>query len=315
MDGERARLCALAASTTLDPLKRTGGRPIASADAISLPDGRRLAYARFGDPAGHAVFFMHGFPASRLEAELYGQAARSVGVSLVAPDRPGFGHSDPQPDRRLADWPDDIAALADAHGFERFRVLGGSAGCPFALACAHRLGERVIGLGVVSGLGPVTEREAVRRMGRVARLGFALANRSPAAFRLAFGALARLVARYPELNFHLNDATPPDRETLARPEVRAILEASIREAFRQGTAGAVQELALLARAWSFEPEDIATPTVIWHGRHDGVVPHRMAELLAEKLPNARLALVPGEGHVSLPVRRGAAILESLIAAS
>jgi pimeloyl-ACP methyl ester carboxylesterase len=257
---------------------------------------------------------MHGFPASGLEAALLDAPARALGIALVAPDRPGFGLSDPLPGRTLLDWPADVAALADALGVDRFRVLGGSAGCPYALAAAHLLRDRVIRVALVAGLGPTDDREAVRRMGRTARIGFALATRAPGVFRLAFGALARLVARYPWLNFYLNEATPPDRAALARPEVLAALDAAAGGAFRQGTAAAVQELALLAAPWGFRPEEIAAPVQIWHGREDGVVPYQMGELLARRLPDARLTLVDGEGHVSLPVRRGADILRSLLAA-
>ncbi len=60
-------------------------------------------------------------------------------------------------------------------------------------------------------------------MGAAARLAFTLARRTPFVFRVAYGTLAWIVTRYPALNFRLNEATPPDRETLARPEVKANL--------------------------------------------------------------------------------------------
>lgn len=282
------------------------------ADVITLPDGRRLGFSRFGDPLGRPVLFMHGFPACRLEAGLLHGAASRVGVSIVAPDRPGFGLSDHQPGRAILDWPQDVSALADALGLERIWVLGGSAGCPYALACAHRLRRRVAGVAIVAGLGPTTERDVVRQMSRMARLAFALAAREPIAFRIVFGILARLVARYPDLNLYLNRATPPDREVLAETEIRAKLTAAVREAFRQGTFPAVEELALLASPWGFAVEEVSVPVLVWHGRDDGVVPHGMGEVLARKAPNARLHLLAEEGHLSLPVRHGEAILQTLI---
>ena len=33
-----------------------------------LPDGRTIAYAEYGDPAGKPVLLMHGFPDSRITA-------------------------------------------------------------------------------------------------------------------------------------------------------------------------------------------------------------------------------------------------------
>src|SRR5947209_6974833 len=73
---------------------------------------------------------------------------------VITVDRPGMGLSDFQPGRKVLDWPADVAALADALGLNRFAVLGFSGGCPFALACAFRLPERVTVLGIVSGVVP-----------------------------------------------------------------------------------------------------------------------------------------------------------------
>lgn len=159
-------------------------------------------------------------------------------------------------------------------------------------------------LAILAGLGPATERDVTRRMGWLARVGFSLAKRAPFAFRMSFSLLARLMARYPELNFRLNQATAPDREVLARPALRGILRAAVREAFRQGPGGPVHELMLLAKPWGFELEEIVTSLDVWHGRRDGVVPHEIGELLARRMPGARLNLIAGEGHVSLPVRHG-----------
>ena len=278
---------------------------------ITLPDGRSLGYGRFGNPSGPPVVYSHGFPASRLEAGLLSEAADRAGVQLIAPDRPGFGLSEFQPGRRILDWATDIASLADQLGFAQFRLLGGSAGCPYALACAHRLQQRILRVGIIGGLGPTDEKEAVGRMSKAARLGFFLARRTPLIFKFAYGGLGQLVARYPSLAYRLNEATGPDRELLARPQVRSILDASIQEAFCRGTAGALHEFSLLALPWGFDLEGISVPLDIWHGRQDGVVPHAMGELLAEKAPNGRLHLIAGEGHVSLPVRRGVEILETL----
>ena len=281
-------------------------------EELILPDGRRLGFARFGDATGPPVLFMHGFPASRLEARLWSPAACEAGVSIIAPDRPGLGLSDFQPGRTILDWPADAAALLDALGLERASLVGGSAGCPYALACALQLRDRIDGTAIVAGLGPMTETGAVRQMGVPARLAFVLARRAPSAFRAIYGVLALLVARYPALNIHLNRATPPDRQVLEREPVRAVLDAAVRECFSQGTAGAVHELALLADPWGFDVEEMPAPVHVWHGLEDAVVPHAMGEALARRAPNAQLHLVAGEGHLSLPVRHGAEILQTLV---
>ena len=61
----------------------------AAPHAMKLPDGRRLAWAEYGDPEGSPLFFHHGIPSSRLVAGPLDGAARRSGVRLIAPDRPG----------------------------------------------------------------------------------------------------------------------------------------------------------------------------------------------------------------------------------
>ena len=43
--------------------------------------------------------------------------------------------------------------------------------------------------------------------------------------------------------------------------------------------------------------EIRAPTLVIHGSEDNVVDYRNAELLAERIPGARLELIPGTGHL------------------
>jgi pimeloyl-ACP methyl ester carboxylesterase len=111
--------------------------------AIPLADGRQIGVLEAGDPAGAPVLYFHGLGASRRSAHPDGAIAAALGVRVVALDRPGIGLSTPRPGRTLLDWADDVAAVADALGIDRFAILGWSGGAAHALACAHRLGARV----------------------------------------------------------------------------------------------------------------------------------------------------------------------------
>src|SRR5215510_3131644 len=115
-------------------MTHTWGTDRASAQFVDLPDGRRLAYAEYGDPQGHPTFYFHGLPGSRLEAVLAAESAAQAGIRLVASDRPGVGGSDPQPRRTLLDWPADVVQLADRIGVARFSIIGVSGGAPYAAA-------------------------------------------------------------------------------------------------------------------------------------------------------------------------------------
>ena len=72
---------------------------------LRVRDGRKLAYAEYGDPDGTAVVHFHGHPSSRLEGKLAETAARRLRVHLITRDRPGMGYSDVHPRRSLLDWP------------------------------------------------------------------------------------------------------------------------------------------------------------------------------------------------------------------
>ena len=73
----------------------------------------------------------------------------TCGSSLPTGAATGAPH--PQPGRHREDWLDDVAALADRLGLERFAVFGASSSAAYALACAALLPQRVAPVGVVCG--------------------------------------------------------------------------------------------------------------------------------------------------------------------
>ncbi len=66
------------------------------------------------------------------------------GIRLVSYARPSYGGSTSSPGRDVASAAGDVAQLADSLGLQRFAVMGSSGGGPHALACAARLGRRVV---------------------------------------------------------------------------------------------------------------------------------------------------------------------------
>jgi pimeloyl-ACP methyl ester carboxylesterase len=284
--------------------------------AVGLADGRRLGYAEYGLPGGDPVFYFHGLPASRLEAAVLDPAARRRGARVIAVDRPGFGLSDPAPARTLTSFADDVAALAAHLRIARFAVLGVSAGGPYALACALRVPERLVAVGVVGGLGPVYQDWAAAGLRWHASLAFRLARLAPWLLWPVHGALVGNFMRlFPGLTHRIVAAAAPeaDSRVLNRPEIREPMVASLREAMRQGPSGALQELVLLARPWGFRLEDIAVPVDLWHGEDDLVVPPEHSRHHHEALPRgSRLRLLPGEGHFSLPIDHIDEILGTLL---
>src|SRR5436189_3246279 len=109
---------------------------------VAVSGGRQVAYEVWGDPAGAPVFLLHGTPGSRLGIRAPDDALARSGARLITYDRPGYGLSDPYPERTVADCTTDVAAIADALGYREFAVVGFSGGGPHALACGALLPDR-----------------------------------------------------------------------------------------------------------------------------------------------------------------------------
>jgi pimeloyl-ACP methyl ester carboxylesterase len=122
--------------------------------------GRVLAYTDLGRAGDPCLFFFHGAPLSRLHLVSLEDRFAAQGLRIVSPDRPGYGGSSPQPGRSMADWPADVAALADALGIERFMVAAHSSGGPYAVACAALLPRGVVAGVVVAGVTDMAWPEA-----------------------------------------------------------------------------------------------------------------------------------------------------------
>ncbi len=273
--------------------------PGGSDSTLQLHDGRLLGYAEYGDPKGQPLFYFHGHPGSRMEAQLGDVAASRHGVRIIALDRPGYGRSDFKPRRTLLDWPDDVVEAADALGIERFAVLGGSGGGAYAAACAFKIPDRLTAAGIVSGVAPFDAPEATRGMRWQNRVGFGLGGRLPWVARGAMWWMARQVRRKPErVIIAIQQAmAEPDRPILDRPEVRRTFTDIVVEAFRAGSRGAAWDMVLLARPWGFPLEGITMKVHLWQGEEDVLVPLSMGRYLATTIPDCEAAFYPGEGHL------------------
>ena len=265
---------------------------------LRLRDGRGLAYAEYGTPAGKPVFYFHGFPGSRLGAQIADDAAGRLGLRVIALDRPGLGRSEFKAGRTIVDWVADVADATDGLKIDRFAVMGHSGGGPYVAACALKIPQRLTAAAIVSGLGPLDVPRALDGMSRRNRLTFTLFQRLPWLTRPAMWYMARQDTER-MLSQMSADLAEPDKEVLARPEVRAAERADLAEAFRQGSRGPAWELRLLSRPWGFRLEDIGADIHLWHGEADAWVPPSLARYQARALPNSRATFLPGEGHYLL----------------
>nr|VFJ92350.1 MAG: Pimeloyl-ACP methyl ester carboxylesterase [Candidatus Kentron sp. H]VFJ93317.1 MAG: Pimeloyl-ACP methyl ester carboxylesterase [Candidatus Kentron sp. H]VFK00109.1 MAG: Pimeloyl-ACP methyl ester carboxylesterase [Candidatus Kentron sp. H] len=268
---------------------------------ITLRDGRALAYTEHGHPTGKPVFFIHGNPGSRLARPVDEAIPVMLGARLITPDRPGYGLSDFQPKRRLLDFPQDMAQLADALGLRRFALFGVSAGGPYVAACAHGLPARITAAAIVSGPAPFDRENPYEGVGPAWRGAFKTGRWPEWLLRVLIALQAHARGRDPDKGLDNLAAilSPSDREHLEDPDVRARFKRNLPEATRQGSRGWAREARIQLAPWGFRLEEIPIPVHLWYWRDDPAIPPPMGRYLASRIPETRDHFLPGGGHLSL----------------
>lgn len=277
-----------------------------------LPDGRKLAWTEFGDEGGVPVINCHGGLTSRLDVGRCDAVARTSGIRLISPDRPGIGRSERRRGRTLLDWPSDVAALADEIGLTRFAVMGWSAGGAYAAACAYALPSRVSAAALVTSVIPRDWEGMAEDVNRMDRTFMGLSEHVPIVNTLVFGAMGAVARLSPDA-FRRMSAVNLDASS--RAVVLATPAAEFSEPIAEGTrdpAGVEDDYRILDSPWGFDPAAITAPVHIWQGTTDRLVPFGWGKRLAEHLANAQFTACAGEGHF-LPLDRYAEIFASLAA--
>jgi 3-oxoadipate enol-lactonase len=198
---------------------------------------------------------------------------------LLMLDNRGIGRSAPvSADFTVADMAADTTAVMDAAGLERAHVMGISMGGMIAQELATATPERVRGLvlGCTYAGGPGSSLAGPDVMQRLA--GPMMSGDREAAIRAGWEAnVSRGFAAQDEHwnRFH---------------EVATRHPAPVDLIMRQ--MGAIGQFDVSGRLAS-----ITAPTLVIHGTEDEMLSVRNAELIAEKIPGARLEILDGVGHL------------------
>src|SRR3954452_17294100 len=220
-----------------------------------------------------ALVLLHGFTQTRQSWRRTVQALRGRYRALV-PDLPGHG----QAAERTPSF-DACTAYVRALAPERFTLGGYSMGGRVALHAALQLGpqiDRLILVGASPGLADQHEREERRRADdelaeRIERIGLE-------AFAEEWGAQS-LFAGQP-------------------PLVAAAAHADRLRNSAHGLAAALRGLGtgVMEPMWDRLPQ-LSVPTTLVVGERDAKF-NAIAERMLERLPDARLVIVPGAGHAA-----------------
>ncbi len=213
----------------------------------------------------------------------------------------------------VAEYADEIEALADALAIDRFVVLGYSGGGPYALAVAQGLPARTSSATIVAGAGEIGAFARWKDLSRSDRQLTWLSLHTPPVARALLRVAdvgARLV---PSVALWSAEAemSKSDRVVmrgLGSGEALALFT----QALAGSAAGAVDDYALLARPWNVPLGEITVPVHCWHGTADNLVPLAHTEALLERIPNASLTTWPDEGHLAL-ITHVAEVLDDIAA--
>jgi pimeloyl-ACP methyl ester carboxylesterase len=281
---------------------------------ITLPDGRKLSYAEFGARDGSPVMYFHGAPSSRLEPLFIGDDVWTrLGLRVIAPDRPGMGLSDWQPNRGFSDWPRDTTALADALGLSRFSIIGFSGGAGYAAVCAARIPERLRTVAVISGGWRMDWPEARANLKGPFKLVQWFARRAPLMLRMMLKAMAATSQGDPakQLASMKSRFPQPDYDALAQPGRMEAFGKGVRESMRQGTKGPSWDMRQYVHEFDFRAEEVQIPVTFYHGEQDANVPFALVQRVVRELPQARLVSYQNEAHLSTLSNHIREIAESL----
>lgn len=248
---------------------------------IDVGDGLALHVERDGN--GPPLLLLHGFTGSTITWSVLRAALRDR-FELVAVDLPGHGRSSAPADSARYALPrtaGDLARVLDALGIARGAVLGYSMGGRTALQFALAHPERVSALVLESaspGIADPAERAA--RVASDEALAAAIERDGVEAF----------VDRWEQLPLWAS------QRHMLKPVARARLRAERLAQRAEGLAGSLRgagagvEPPVLDRLGA-----VAVPTLLIAGALDAKYV-TLARAMAERLPSARVEIVPEAGH-------------------
>jgi pimeloyl-ACP methyl ester carboxylesterase len=242
-------------------------------DAFVATGGREF------DSSQPTIVLLHGAGFDHSTWALHSRWFAHHDYGVLAPDLPGHGRSTGAPLASIAEMADWIAALLDAAGTAKARLVGHSMGSLIALETAARHPAKVTALSLIGTAATMTvgpdllkaaeandhdaiDMVSIWGLGFQAELGGSLA---------------------PGLWMHSGAQRVLEK---CRPGV-LFNDLSACNAYRDALAAAAQ---------------ITVPATLILGERDMMTPARAGRTLAAALPNSRTVVLPGAGHMMMVER-------------
>jgi poly(3-hydroxyoctanoate) depolymerase len=226
--------------------------------------------------AGRPLLLVTGLGASLDLAEPFERELAARGRQVISFDAPGIGGSTPyRSPRRMPGLARTVTGLLDALGLDEVDVFGVSLGGVVAQQLTHQAPDRVGGL-VLAATAP--------GMGGMPGAPSALLSLTTP-------------RRYRDPEHYLRIAGRIYGGK-ARTDPRGLLSSTIGRLQAPSMAGYVGQLYAIT-GWSSMPwlHTVRHPTLVVAGDDDPIVPLVNGRILAWRMPNATLHVVPGGGHL------------------
>ncbi|KAL1829409.1 hypothetical protein DCAR_0208748 [Daucus carota subsp. sativus] len=308
--------------------------PPVTASRIELKDGRHLAYKEYGvpkDTAKHKIVYVHGFDSCRhytfSATSLTPDVIVDLGIYMVSFDRPGYGESDPDPNRTVKSVSLDIEELADQLGLGlKFYVIGYSMGGQLIWSCLKYIPHRLAGATLIApvvnywwpGIPSNLSSEAYYQQFPQDQWSLRVAHYIPWLTywwnTQKWFPYITLIAQSPGI------LSRQDTEllTVFSTAERKQYEAQVRQ---QGEYESLhRDLIIGFGTWEFDPLEVKNPfpgnkvqVHLWQGDEDMIVPVTLQRYIVQKLAWIHYHEVAGAGHLfPFSDGMGNAIIKALI---
>ena len=240
-------------------------------------NGVKLNYTDTGG-SGTQVLLLHAFP---FNAAMWEPQIEALGdkFRFVIPDLKGFGDSDApegESNYSMDGYADDIKALVDEIGLDRFVLVGLSMGGYIALAYMRKYADSVTGLVLADTRAEADPPEGIEKR----------SNQQKQVLQEGTSGLVEA----------LTGALLAEETRTNKPDVVKKVQAAMDNP-AAGFIGALE--ALKNRIDSTDSlAKVTVPTLIIVGENDAITPPEAARKLHEHIGGSQLVVIPGAGHIS-----------------
>lgn len=268
---------------------------------MTLSDGRYLEFIEMGHPRGKPVIYCHHLMIGPKLTVTTAQSLAIAGLRVIAPWRPGFGSSDPNPLKGtqaiVASHANDLLQLCQHLGIRGAVVMGGAPQVQY-FALAHP--DLVTGLLFVNDL-PIWDISYLshytprgRRLIKTSLYAPALLPYPPRVAKILFDS-----GRERTFIEGLIRGNETDREAMNDPDVFDTFAGFLRDALKQGVSSYVRDVEGAHTDFSEQSHLITCPVTVLLGSANSFHPVVGGERFQQLVPHSKLRIIEGAGSFLL----------------